>query len=136
MVAPANNSRASTWFARHRGFFRHEMGGARHVLPARDWNRVVGFNRRSFTANLLDNDTTARELLLRVEDPRATKSTRMVYEVIIPYSSLMRVAILVVQARTFETIADEEKFRRKYRRSIVNKQYFDPKDRFEAVELI
>jgi len=112
------------------------MGGAKHVLPAEDWCRVVGFNRRAFTADVLANDTVAKEMRLSVEDPRATKSTRVRYEVVLPYSVLSRMAILVRQARVFATVADEVKFRRKFRRSAVNKQYFDPKDRFEGVELV
>jgi hypothetical protein len=105
-------------------------------LQPRDWNRIVGFNRRSFTAQVLSNDSVTRELRLSIEDPRVTNSTREHYEVLLPYGVLMRVAILVRQARTFATVDAEMKFRRKFRRSAVNKQYVDPKDRFEGIELV
>jgi hypothetical protein len=135
LVAPASSQHASTWTRRHQGLFRVEPGGVRHNMQSRDWNRVVGFNRRSFTANVLVNDTVNRELRLSIEDPRVTKSTRLHYEVVLPYGVLMRLAVLVRQARLL-TLSDELKFRRKYRRGAVNKQFFDPKDRFEAVQLV
>lgn len=111
------------------------MGGVRHNLPAADWNKVVGFNRRAFTANVVTNDTVNRELTLLIEDPRATKSTRLHWEAIIPYGTLMRAAVLNKQGRTL-TLEEELKYRRKHKVRPVSKQYVHPLDRFEAVELV
>lgn len=119
------------------GLARQLDGENRDPISARDWRRIASQSRRKFNGRVIANDTDRLELQLSVEDPRTTaRQTKVRYQVRIPYSNVRRIARLVPQARTFDSVEDEELFRRQFRQSSVDKAYFDPKDRFVAVSSV
>jgi len=136
LLPSASNSRLTSFVPDHHGFFRIAPGGVRHSLQHTDWRRVVGFNRRSFCASVVKNDTVNQELTLQIEEPGTTNSTQIRYELVLPYRTMMRLARLVIQGRVLSS-DQEAAFRHEHVRSAFNnKQFFHPFDVFNAVELI
>ena len=125
-----------TPFNRNSGLFRVLEGGDRTPLNQREWRKVLGTSRRKFIARVITNNTVRQELTLSLEDPRTTNNRKIRYEVILPYSEILRLARLVPLARAFDTVEDEQKFRRAHRASPINKAFFDPKDQFIGVQLV
>lgn len=129
----------SKFFSYHpdiNGLFRVFEGEDPKPINQRDWRRVVGFSRRKFIASVVANDTEKQELVLAVEDSHTTKNRKVRYQVFLPYNQIIRLSRLVPQGREFDSVEDEQAFRRQHRSTPVNKAFFDPKDRFVGVQLL
>lgn len=136
LLTSAFNSRFANTVSRTNGLFRVREGEEPETINEREWRKIVGFNRRKFLAKIIVNDTERQELRLSIEDSHTTKHRKVRYEVNLPYNQIMRLSRLVQNSREFDSFEDEEKFRRQFRQSAVNKAYFSPYDRFAGVELI
>lgn len=111
--------------------------GREDPLNPDQWQRVVGLARRKFLARVHGHDADRGELILQLEDPSTTqRPTKVYYRARVPYNRIYRIARLVPQGRSFDSIEDEDKFRENHRLTRMDKAFFHPRDRFVAVSTV
>lgn len=129
------NSALKSFVPSHQGLFRIQDGGEKTTLNHTDWRKIVGVNRRSFTAYVIANDTVNQRLLLEFEEAGTTDTVHNRYQIDVPYKAFMRLSRLVSNARVM-TVEQETRYRRQHRRTPIYKQCWSPFDQFVGVQII
>ena len=131
------SSLASNLFAYNTSFtnYRRSLSGsdATTAIPQRTFRRVVGFNRTNFLAQVLGNDTSARELAIEIEHQQPRRG-RVYYQITMPYTDIRKLSRLVRGASVVD--ADEEAARRRQKRRVGSNDFLHPFDQYVPISLI
>jgi hypothetical protein len=115
------------------GLYRVRQDEAPESLNKRSWSRLQGLRQRSLFGVVLENDTDARTLKVLIRDSR---DNTLNYHVVLGYTESTRMARLVRDGRPFDSVEEEEAWRQQHRSRPLNKNFFNPTDRFVAVQVI